>query len=142
MRRVILLSALLIATAISGSLLLTVHGQAQKTAVDGPYTANKTVNQCTADVCKPTGCASCVKLQVNLPLTAQVTKVRCWTNAGVKDELPHGQFREIPCGTDWAWSIFDAPVTTTTANNTTVTTTYHNRSHNRDRDVKLTVDYQ
>jgi len=141
MRRVSLLSALLIVTAIGGGFLLTVHAQ-QKTATDGPRTAAKTVNQCTENTCKPSGCASCVNLQVNLPLTAQVIKIHCWTNAGVNDELPHGQLREIPCGTDWAWSIFDTPVTSTTGSNTTVTTTYHNRSHNRDRDVKLTVDYE
>lgn len=142
MHRLILLSAFFMATAIAGGLLLTVDGQQTKTATDGPYTAAKTGNPCTSNECKPIGCASCVKLQVNLPLTAQVIKVHCWANAGYPNDLPHGQFQEVACGVDVAWSIFEPPVTTTTTSNTVVTTRYHNRSGDRDRDVKLTVDYQ
>jgi hypothetical protein len=146
MRRLVLLSALLMAIAISGGRPTTVHGQQLKTATDGPHTTPKTGSNCTSNTCtNQGGCATCVTLTVYMPLTAQVAAngIHCWTNAGGKEgDLPHGQFAELACGKDGGWSIFDPPVTTTTAGNTIVTTTYHNRSSDRDRDVKLIVNYQ
>jgi hypothetical protein len=142
MRHLVLFGAFLMAIAIGDGQLLRVHGQQTKTAINGPYTAARTVNRCTSNECKRAGCASCVKLQANLSFAAQIIKIHCWTNAGYPDDLPQGQFQEVACGADVSWSIFNSPVTSTTSNNTVVATTHHNRSHNRERDVKLAVDYR
>lgn len=116
--------------------------QAQgKVTRSGEFTAPKTVNQCTSNDCKPTGCASCIDLTVYLPLGAQVDSIHCLTNAGYPNDFQHHDLHEVACGQDVSWSIFDTPVQSTTPNNTVVSTKYHNRSHNRDRDVELVVNW-
>jgi len=115
--------------------------------VDGPYDVKPSGWVCYDNKCETPsgggGCAKCKTLRANLPLTAQVVKVRCFSTANHGSQNNGGDvpIQEIPCGQDWAWSFFEWPKQTTTATNTVVETTYYNRSHDRTRTVRLEVQY-
>src|SRR5579862_3039325 len=98
---------------------------------------------CTTDKCSNTGqgCASCVELRVELPANAWVTKTHCYTTAHYPDDYPRHDMREVGCGEDVSWSVFDTPTVSSTSSNVVIRTTYHNRSDNRSRDVRLKVDW-
>jgi predicted nucleic acid-binding Zn ribbon protein len=92
----------------------------------------------TGSQCGDNGCAQKQQLRVDLPSGAQVDAVHCLTTAHYPDD---SGLHEVDCMTDNAWSIFDAPRTDTYQNSVVVTTTYYNRSHNRNRTIRLTVDW-
>ena len=106
----------------------------------GVYNAPKTGHPVTTNTC---GVARCVELVIYLPLTAQNIKPHCYVNIkpNTTDDLPHGQLAEVGCGVDTAWSIFDEPIVQTTPTNVVVRTVFHNRSDNRDRDMKLVAEW-
>jgi hypothetical protein len=110
----------------------------------GEYTAPEVGANCSSDQCstKGEGCASCVSLIIHLPLGAWVTKTHCFTNANYPTDHPRHDLHEVPCGADISWSRFDTPIITATDADVIVRTTYHNRSSDRTRDVKLTVEWQ
>jgi hypothetical protein len=110
-------------------------------AESGVYTANKCGHDVKTNDCSE---ARCVNLEVYLPLGAQVVATHCYANITLNagPDLPHYQFNEVPAGVDTSWSIFDYPVQQSTPTNVVVRTTYHNRSSDRDRDVKLVVDWE
>jgi hypothetical protein len=110
------------------------------TKIDGPLVAPSTGHSCTSNSCQSTGgCATCQTMTIYLPLTAQVTAVRCYTNANYPNDSP--SMYQIQCGQDVAWSYFSWPVQSTTPSNTVITASYFNRSNNRSRTVELQVDY-
>lgn len=117
------------------------EAQQTRTQDSGIYTAQKTGHQTTTNNCDD---AKCVSLSVSVPLGSQIVAIRCYANIRLDGgaDLPHNQFNEVPCGRDVSWSIFDRPVTQTSQQAVTVSTTYHNRSHDRDRDVKLVVEFR
>jgi hypothetical protein len=128
--------------AISIFMIATVsQAQQTRTQDSGIYTAQKTGHQTKTNNCDD---AKCVSLSVSVPLGSQIVAIRCYANIRLDGgaDLPHNQFNEIPCGQDVSWSIFDRPVTQTSQQAITVSTTYHNRSDNRDRDVKLVVEFR
>jgi hypothetical protein len=118
--------------------------QVSETAETAEFTADRVGHDCTTDKCSKTegGCASCVELTITLPQSAWVTKTHCFTNANYPDDFPRHNLHEVNCGTDVAWSIFETPEVTKTSTNVVVHTTYHNRSSDRSRDVKLSLDWQ
>lgn len=69
----------------------------------------------------------------------EVVAVHCLTTA----YYPHdSSLHEVEFTRDNAWSIFDEPRIDTYQNSVVVTTTYYNRSHNRNRTVRLTVEWR
>jgi hypothetical protein len=111
-----------------------------KTNSSGEYTAHKVGSNCTNS-----DCAVKIPLAVYLPLGAQVKAIHCFAN--IKENVenpsdyPHHELHPVTCGKDVSWSIFTTPVQQTTPTNVTVTTEYQNRSSDRDRDVRLDVDW-
>jgi subtilisin family serine protease len=95
-------------------------------------------NQCSKD---GSGCASCAVLEVQLPATAWVLKSHCYTSAGYPEDYGLSDLREVECGVDQSWSIFDTPSVTANQTRVSVTTIYRNRSGDRSRAVKLVVDW-
>jgi hypothetical protein len=79
-------------------------------------------------------------MSLHLPADSWVLKTHCFTNAGYPDDGK--DLHEVDCGTDIAWSIFDTPRVTATQSEVTVVSTFRNRSSNRNRLAKLTVDWQ
>jgi hypothetical protein len=99
-----------------------------------------TGRDCTTNVCREQGgCASCVRLDVQLPLEAKVLSVHCLTTAHYPDDSP---IHEVPCTQDNAWSIFDSPVISRGPQFSVVSTVFHNRSSNRNRVVKFVLDWR
>jgi hypothetical protein len=92
----------------------------------------------TGTPCGGNGCAQQQQLRVDLPAGAQVDAIHCYTTANYPDDTG---LHEVNCTTDNAWSIFDAPRIDPYPNEVIVWTTYYNRSHNRSRVVRLTVDW-
>jgi hypothetical protein len=121
------------------------HAQATKSACTGVLVANKVGHNCTDNTCsnKSRGaCASCVDLTVSLPQGSEVVAKHCYTVAWYPDDHKHGDLHEIECTEDNSWSIFDDPFVDSSGSSVRVSTTYHNRSGDRDRDVKLCVDWR
>ena len=120
--------------------------QAQtKTACTGVLVAPKTGHNCTENTCsnKSSGaCASCVDLVVSVPQGSEVVSKHCYTVAAYPDDSAHGSLHEVECTKDNSWSVFDDPVVDSSGSSVKVSTTYHNRSDNRDRDVKLCVEWR
>lgn len=112
-----------------------------RTSTTGVLTVAHANGQCKDDECTSANhCASCQTLTVYLPLTAQVTAIRCLTTAGgTGGDTP--DIRVVNCGPLDAWATFDRPIQSSTPGNRVVQTIFHNRSHNRDRLVELQVDY-
>ena len=122
-----------------------------QTATTGILVASHAHGECHVDQCYRGGvsivdannyCASCVTLTAYMPLTAQVTSIRCLTTATTDGGPDSPSVRVVPCGALDGWATFERPVQSTTPSNTVVTTVFHNRSHNRDREVELQVDYK
>jgi hypothetical protein len=122
-----------------------------QTATTGVLTAAHAHGECRTDQCYRSGvtivdainyCATCVTLTAYMPLTAQVMNIRCLTTATTNGGADSPSVREVPCGALDGWATFDRPVQSTSPTNTIVTTVFHNRSHNRNRDVELQVDYK
>lgn len=135
-------NALFVALTLSCTL---VGARATRTACTGVLVANKVGHDCKENRCsnKIQGtCASCVDLTVSLPQGSEVVATRCYTVAWYPDDYAHGDLHQVPCTTDNSWSIFDDPVVDSSGNSVRVSTTYHNRSDDRDRDVKLCVDWR
>jgi hypothetical protein len=115
-----------------------------KTTTTGVLTAKHANGNCTSDDCFVQGrnnfCCTCVTLTSYMPLASEVVAIRCLTTAGG----PSGDvaIRVVPCTALDAWATFESPVKSTTPQNTVVTTVFHNRSHNRDRQIELQVDYK
>ena len=108
-------------------------------------TTPKTRLQCTDNTCAIShGCANCAYLGVELPAGAQLQAIHCLTNAHYPDDYPHYELHEVAeCTQDNSWSVFDQPTVKTYANGVVdIATTFHNRSHERDRDVQITVDWK
>jgi hypothetical protein len=105
--------------------------------------AAKTGMDCTTNACRDNGgCATCVRLDLQLPLNAKVLAVHCFTNAHHPEDFPKSELHEIRCTADNAWSIFESPVVTYGSEFSVVTTIFHNRSSDRDRMVRLDVEWQ
>jgi hypothetical protein len=139
MRRVPLVALLVLAFVAIGSFVNSGRVHGQNSTPSGELHVSHANGQCKDNTCTPTGCAGCVQLTVNLPPGAQYQRSHCFTTANYPDDIG---IHEVACTTDNAWSVFDDPVVSTTnGGGVTVTTTYHNRSHNRDRTVKLSVDW-
>jgi hypothetical protein len=124
---------------------------AVQTATTGILTAPHAHGECHVDQCYRPGvpfadasnyCASCVTLTAYLPLTAQVVGIRCLSTATTAGGPDSPNIQVVPCGALDGWATFDRPVQSTSPTNTIVTTVFHNRSHNRARDVELQVDYK
>jgi hypothetical protein len=109
----------------------------------GEQAAPNTGQDCKTDSCSNSnqGCASCVYLALHLPPEAWVTKTHCYTNAQYPHDYQRHELHEVPCGEDISWSRFDTAIVSATPREVVVRTTYHNRSSDRTRDVKLTVDW-
>ena len=121
---------------------LSAHSQQgpTKTSKSQLDTANKTLRQCNDNNC---ACAVCRTLYVELPPGATIMGVHCFTNAHYPDDYPHGQFHEVGCTQDNSFSVFDAPKVVTFGNGAMeVRIIFHNRSHDRDRDITATVDWR
>jgi len=118
----------------------SVQAQQVRALQSGIYTARKTGHQTRTNDCSD---AKCVALSVSLPPGSQIVAIKCYANIRLDGgpDLPYYQLNDIPCGQDVSSSIFDRPVTQTSQQAITVSTTYHNRSHDRDREVKLVVDF-
>lgn len=76
----------------------------------------------------------CVTVTAKYPIEAIRRAVRCYTTANYPDDEP---LHEVACTEDNAWSVFESPI----GGRGEVSAVYHNRSHNRDRKVKIEVDY-
>jgi hypothetical protein len=115
-----------------------------RTANSPELTAAAVGMNCTSDTCssRHEGCASCVELVVSLPPKAWVTKTHCYTTANYPDDHLRHDLHEVDCGVDNSWSIFDTPIVSATPSRVVIRSTYHNRSSNRSRDVKLTVEWR
>lgn len=134
--------AVLLTVALA--LFVPVLSAQTKTATTGDLPAPHANGQCKSNDCyvqgQNTNCCRCVNLKAYMPLGAQVVATRCYTTAGGESgDVP---IRTVTCGQDVGWSVFDPTKQYTTPNNTVVETTYHNRSHNRDRTVRLEVDWK
>jgi hypothetical protein len=116
----------------------TVHGQDRTDS--GQYNVSHANGQCKDNACSTQGgCAACQQLVVNLPAGAQVDSIHCYTTAAYPNDTG---IHEVSCTTDNSWSVFDQPVIQTSpGGGVNISTTYHNRSHNRGRTVKLSVDW-
>lgn len=114
-----------------------------KTTSSGERTASAVGFNCTTDKCSEsnTGCASCARLGVELPANAWVVKTHCYTTANYPDDYSRHDPHEVACGADNSWSLFDSTSVVATNQHVLVKTTYHNRSHNRSRDVRLDVEW-
>jgi len=110
----------------------------------GLRTAQAVGANCTADKCSTDagGCASCIDFVLQLPPEAWVTKTRCFTTASYPDDLPRHEPHEVPCGADVSFSRFDTPIVAATKTFVEVRSVYHNRSSDRARDAKMTVEWQ
>ena len=110
---------------------------------EGPKRTGKTAVPCTENACtEEKGCATCASFTINLPATAKVLSVRCFTNAHYPNDYEPTDLHEVTCGEDVGWSVFDVPSQSTTSSNRVVRTTYHNRSNDRERYAKVEVEYQ
>jgi len=130
-------------TGASGQNLVQMQGQVYTTSASG--TAAKTRVQCGSNTCaQDGGCASCIWLHAaTKQMNAQVVAIRCKTNAEVDRDGPHGFSKVVDCTTDNAWSVFDQPVVENFGyGGMQVTTVFRNRSHDRDRDAILEVDWR
>jgi hypothetical protein len=135
----------LLMASLAGIVLVPgLQGQRSISTADSlERTAEAVGRNCTTDVCSTvhTGCASCIDITITLPPQAWVTKTHCLTNADNPDDRPRHQLHEVPCGLDVSWSRFETPIVTATTTGVTIHTIYHNRSSNRDRDIKVTADW-
>jgi hypothetical protein len=122
-----------------------------QTTTTGIITVEHAHGECRTDQCYQARativdainyCASCITLTSYMPLTAQVVSIRCLTTATTNGGDDSQNVRVVPCGALDGWATFDRPVQSTSPTNTVVTTKFHNRSHNRNRDVELQVDYR
>ena len=119
--------------------------QAQlKTATSGARTASAVGFNCTTDMCSNSGagCASCIRLTVELPANAWVVKTHCYTTANYPGDYDRNHLHQVACGMDNSWSFFDSTIVVATKQHVLVRTTFHNRSHNLSRDARLDVDWQ
>ena len=90
--------------------------------------------QCNRNKCNyDGGCASCLKLDVAARTDEYVTGALCYTNAHYPNDYPRRDYHEVPCNVDVAWSTFAVSV------GNPVHGLFFNRSHNRERDVKIVV---
>jgi hypothetical protein len=97
-------------------------------ATSGQRTVERTGYNCTENSCNPNGCARCANLEVQVPQGATDLKPHCWTTAD-NAPGPDTAIHEIPCGADWAWSIFSSPTQSRSpSGGTVVRSTYFNRS--------------
>ena len=102
--------------------------------------------KCTSDVCynlnppNRHACATCAILSVTLPPRSQAQAIRCLTTAeGPPGDVP---IRVVPCAPLDAWATFDRPTQDVAPDNSVVVRVlFHNRSHNRDRQIQMQVDY-
>lgn len=115
-----------------------------KTASSGERSSAATGLNCTTNTCSTTGagCASCIRLTVELPANAWVVRTHCYTTANYPDDYHRDDLHEVACGLDASWSQFDTTIVIANNNRVVVETTYHNRSDNRTRDVRLDVDWR
>jgi hypothetical protein len=134
MKRTILLFAVL----FSGLLIVGIklYAQTAQTSASPVLVAHKVGRDCT-----DLSCAINVDLYVTIPLAATIDSKECLTVAHYPDDYPHGQLHPVPCGVDTAWSIFDAPSSTSNQDSQVVRSIYHNRSSDRDRDAQLVVHW-
>jgi hypothetical protein len=135
---VCLLTLSLILVVLPAVRTKTVHGQ--DSTDSGQYNVSHANGQCKDNACGTQGgCAACQQLVVNLPAGAQVDSIHCYTTAAYPNDTG---IHEVSCTTDNSWSVFDQPVIqTSTGGGVNISTTYHNRSHNRGRTVKLSVNW-
>jgi len=99
-------------------------------------------SDCKSNDCQ--SCAVCDTYTIPLPGNARVIKVHCWTTANYPSDYAPNDLHEVDCGTDVAWSIWDQPTQEyqQATGKLAVYSTYHNRSSDRDRYVKLSVEWQ
>lgn len=115
---------------------------AQKNVSSSPvFEAPRTGRDCKSNACRDDGgCATCVKLVVEVPPETKVVAVHCFTNAHYPEDFPKAELHEVTCTEDNAWSIFESPIVREASG--LVTTVFHNRSSDRDRVVRLDVEWR
>jgi hypothetical protein len=97
--------------------------------------------QATGSDCTSNNCATSTELIVRLSAGAKVARVHYFTNASGNPALDEPNVREITPG-DVGWSFMaPASIAQEAGGETVVKTTYFNRSSNRARQAKITVDY-
>ena len=105
--------------------------------------APNTHRDCTSNTCREDGgCASCARLFVELPPDTKVLAIHCFTNAHAPDDFPKSELHEVACTQDNAWSIFESPIVKSGSSSNYITTVFHNRSSDRDRVVRLDVEWR
>lgn len=124
---------LLVAGLVLFGSLITLKRVLADTSSSPDYTVSAVGHDCPTNAC-----AVQQQLRVDLPAHVTVDAVHCLTTANYQDDTG---MHEVGCTTDNAWSVFDEPRKDYYDSEVIVWTTYYNRSGDRQRRVRLTVDW-